>query len=365
MALLEVADISKNFDGIFALDKVKLHLNNGNILCLLGPSGCGKTTLLRIIAGLEKADKGVVVFDGENLSGQPPHRRRFGMMFQDYALFPHKNVFENIAFALQIKKQRRVFTNRRVKEMLRLVGLEGFEKRDVNRLSGGERQRVALARSLASEPRLLMLDEPLGSLDRVLRERLVLDLYRIIKQVGVSTLYVTHDHAEAFTVADVVAVMHSGRVEQVDEPENLYRHPKNELVARFLGFRNIVKGIVTDRGRVKSALGMLHPQKIAAPTGTRVKVLLRPEAAKLIDADDVFHQGETTICGRVMERKFKGGHFNLTIQTDRNQILSFDFAHDAVPPAVSENVRLVLRPSAMVLIPCNRTPWLHKQHVKG
>jgi ABC-type Fe3+/spermidine/putrescine transport system ATPase subunit len=352
MALLEVVDISKNFGGVFALDKVKLQLNTGNILCLLGPSGCGKTTLLRIIAGLENADNGSVIFDGKDLSRVPPHLRRFGMMFQDFALFPHRNVFDNVAFALQIKSHSRIRINHRVKEMLQLVGLAGFETRDVNRLSGGERQRVALARSLASEPRLLMLDEPLGSLDRVLRERLVLDLLRIIKNVGVTTLYVTHDHAEAFTVADVVAVMHKGRVEQIDQPEKLYHRPLNERVARFLGFGNLIKGIVTDGGGIKSELGIFYPQNIAFSAGTDVQVLLRPEAARMIDANDALRQGEIAICGTVKERTFKGGHFNLTIQTNPGQVLKFDFNHDKAPPVTGQYVRLAIRPSAMVLIPC-------------
>ncbi len=351
MALLEVVDINKDFNGIFALDKVTLGVDAGDLLCLLGPSGCGKTTLLRIIAGLEKADTGAVLFDGQDLSRMLPHRRGFGMMFQDFSLFPHKNVFDNVAFALQIRRKSRININRRVKEMLQLVGLEGFETRDVNRLSGGECQRVALARSLASQPRLLMLDEPLGSLDRVLRERLMVDLHRIIKQVGVTTLYVTHDHAEAFTVADVVAVMNSGRVEQIDQPENLYRRPINRLVARFLGFHNLVDGIVVDGERIKSELGMLYPQKIAASSGSHVTVLLRPEAAKLIDGKYNLHPGETAISGLVTERTFKGGHYKLAIQTDTGPILNFDFAQDTRPPAAGLSVRLVLRPSSMVLIP--------------
>jgi len=351
MALLEVVDIKKNFNGIFALEKVNLRLEAGNLLCLLGPSGCGKTTLLRIIAGLEKTDSGTVIFDGQDLSRMPPHRRGFGMMFQDFSLFPHKNVFDNVAFALQLEKHSRERINRRVKEMLHLVGLEGFEMRDVNRLSGGECQRVALARSLASAPRLLMLDEPLGSLDRVLRERLLVDLYRIIKQVGVTTLYVTHDHAEAFTVADRVAVMNNGRVEQVDQPETLYRQPANELVARFLGFHNLVEGVVAESEGIKSILGMLYPQKIIVPAGTRVTVLLRPEGARIIDTGHTVDPKETTIRGTVKQRTFKGGLFSLTVQTDPGTVLSFDFTLDTQPPAVGQNVRLLLRPSAMVLIP--------------
>ena len=353
MALLEMVDIKKDFNDSFALDKINLHLDAGNLLCLLGPSGCGKTTLLRIIAGLETPDSGKVIFDGKDQSRILPHRRGFGMMFQDFSLFPHKNVFNNVAFALQLKNQSRKRITRRVKEMLQLVGLEGFEMRNVSRLSGGESQRVALARSLASQPRLLMLDEPLGSLDRVLRERLMVDLGRIINQVGVTTLYVTHDHAEAFTMADVVAVMNKGKVLQVAPPETLYRQPENELVARFLGFRNLVKGVVVEAEGINSVLGMLYPQKIPAPPGTRVTVLLRPEGARIVDAGRVVLPKETIINGVIKERIFKGGHFNLSVQTDPGPVLNFDFNPDSPPPAVGQGIRLVLRPSATVLIPGN------------
>ncbi|MGD8446649.1 MAG: ABC transporter ATP-binding protein [Desulfobacterales bacterium] len=351
MALLEVVDINKAYDGDFTLEKINLRLNTGNILCLLGPSGCGKTSLLRIVAGLEKTDTGIVKFDGQDLSRIPPHRRGFGMMFQDFSLFPHKNVYDNVAFALQLKNESPKQIRRRVLEMLHLVSLEGFELRDVNRLSGGECQRVALARSLASEPRLLMLDEPLGSLDRVLRERLLVDLYRIIKQIGVTTLYVTHDHAEAFTVADVVAVMNNGRVAQVDKPETLYRQPANENVARFLGFRNLVEGIVAESNGVDTVLGRLYPHKIQVSPGTRVTVLIRPEGARIIDAGQAVASKETTISGTVKERLFKGGHVNLTVQTEPAFLLNFDFTLDTLPPPTGQSIRLALGPSAMFLIP--------------
>ena len=351
MGLLDVVDINRDFNGVFALDGVNLSIEAGNLLCLLGPSGCGKTTLLRIIAGLEKADTGIVKFDGQDLSRIPPHRRGFGMMFQDFSLFPHKNVYDNVAFALQLKKESPKQIRRRVLEMLNLVGLEGFELRDVNRLSGGECQRVALARSLASEPRLLMLDEPLGSLDRVLRERLLVDLYRIIKQIGVTTLYVTHDHAEAFTVADVVAVMNNGRVAQVDKPETLYRHPANEYVARFLGFRNLVEGVVAESNGIDTVFGRLYPDNIQVSPGTRVTVLIRPEGARIIDAGQAVAPKETTISGTVKERLFKGGHVNLTVQTEPAFLLNFDFTLDTLPPSIGQSIRLALGPAAMVLIP--------------
>ena len=351
MAILEIIDINRDYDGIFTLDKINLRLEAGNLLCLLGPSGCGKTSLLRIVAGLEKPDSGAIIFDGTDVCRTPPHRRGFAMMFQDFSLFPHKNVFDNVAFAPQLEKQPPERITRRVKEMLQLVGLEGFERRDVSRLSGGESQRVALARSLASRPRLLMLDEPLGSLDRVLRERLMVDLGRIIKQVGVTTLYVTHDHAEAFTMADVVAVMNKGKVQQVAPPETLYQQPENELVARFLGFRNLVKDAVVEEEGINSVLGRLYPQKIPASPGTRVTVLLRPEGARIVDAGRIALPKETIINGLIKERIFKGGHFNLTVQTDPGPVLNFDFNPDIPPPAVDQGIRLKLRPSAMVLIP--------------
>ena len=351
MAALEVVDISKNFAATVALHRVTLRLETGNILCLLGPSGCGKTTLLRIIAGLETPSQGSLKFDGADLSRLPPHRRRFGMMFQDYALFPHKNVFENVAFGLRIRNASQVHIRRRVEEMLHLVGLADFALRDVSRLSGGERQRVALARSLAPQPRLLMLDEPLGSLDRALRERLMLDLHRIIKEVGVTTLYVTHDHAEAFTVADEVAVMINGKVEQIDRPENLYRHPGTEAVANFLGFQNLLNAVVDETGAVKSSVGILYPPRVNAAPGARLTVLLRPDAARLVGREDALEEGETPVSGTVLERMFKGGHSKLVVSAGAGQLLVFDFTHDTLPPSIGQRVRLALRPSGMVLMP--------------
>jgi ABC-type Fe3+/spermidine/putrescine transport system ATPase subunit len=194
MAFLEVRSLSKSFEpGTKAVDNVTLSVAEGEIVCLLGPSGCGKTTLLRSIAGLEIPDQGNILFDGRDMMPIPPHKREFGMMFQDFALFPHKNVFDNIAFGLQMHHETDGNIRSRVEEMLQLVDLTGFAERKIEQLSGGEQQRVALARALAPHPRLLMLDEPLGSLDRALRERLMLDLWAILKQVGVTAIYVTHD----------------------------------------------------------------------------------------------------------------------------------------------------------------------------
>jgi ABC-type Fe3+/spermidine/putrescine transport system ATPase subunit len=212
--MLEVRDVELAFGDLPVLRGVSLEAAEGEIVCLLGPSGCGKTTLLRVIAGLEVPERGDVIFDGRSVRDVPVHRRGFGLMFQDFALFPHLDVARNAAFGLRMMGIPAAERQRRVQEVLSLVGLAGFERRDVAKLSGGEKQRVALARSLAPNPRLLMLDEPLGSLDAALRERLVIEIREIIKQVGRAALYVTHDQHEAFAIADRIIIMNEGRFEQ-------------------------------------------------------------------------------------------------------------------------------------------------------
>jgi ABC-type Fe3+/spermidine/putrescine transport system ATPase subunit len=232
MGLLDVSLVSKAFAGVPVLQEVSFHVEEGEIVCLLGPSGCGKTTLLRIIAGLEVADSGRVTLGGQPLDEVPVHRRGFGLMFQDYALFPHKDVAANVAFGLRMQAWTLRQSEARIAEMLELVGLEGYEQRRVYDLSGGEQQRVALARSLAPGPRLLMLDEPLGSLDRALREELMNELRAILKQVGVTSIYVTHDQQEAFAVADRVIVMKRGCIVQQGTPQAVYWRPASAWVAR-------------------------------------------------------------------------------------------------------------------------------------
>ncbi|HEU5491671.1 MAG TPA: ABC transporter ATP-binding protein [Gaiellaceae bacterium] len=237
--MLRVEAVTVRFDGDAALDDASLDVSSGEIVTVLGPSGSGKTTLLRVVAGLQVPDEGRVVVDGENLAGVPPHRRGVGLVFQEHALFPHRNVAENVGFGLRMRGDEPAATARRVGELLELVGLAGFERRSVGALSGGEQQRVALARALAPEPRLLLLDEPLGSLDRRLRDRLLDDLARLFEELEVSALYVTHDHTEAFTLGDRVAVMRRGRVVQVATPDELWARPADEDTARFLGIANV------------------------------------------------------------------------------------------------------------------------------
>ena len=239
--MLTISGLSCAFGDITALDNLNLRVERDEIVCLLGPSGCGKTTLLRIVAGLITDFRGEISFGGEDLRAVPAHERGFGLMFQDYALFPHMTVSENIAYGLRRRRLPKSKVAESVAEMLLRVGLEGFGDRDVSSLSGGEQQRVALARSLAPNPRFLMLDEPLGSLDALLRDQLALELRSIIKSAGLSAIYVTHDHREAYAIADRIAVMGDGVVAQLAKPMELYQRPANDGVARFLGFSNIFR----------------------------------------------------------------------------------------------------------------------------
>ncbi|NTW97895.1 MAG: ABC transporter ATP-binding protein, partial [Oscillochloris sp.] len=240
--MLTIHNLHKSYDDQAVLRGVSLELPEGAIMALLGPSGCGKTTLLRVVAGLEHAERGEVRLGAERVDGLPSHMRGFGMMFQDYALFPHMDVAANVAFGLRMRRLGRAEVAARAAAMLDLVGLAGYARRRVFDLSGGERQRVALARALAPSPRLLMLDEPLAALDRELRERLQEELRAVLRQVGVTAIYVTHDQEEALALADTVALLNAGRLEQVGSPEAIYRRPASLWAARFLGLRNLVPG---------------------------------------------------------------------------------------------------------------------------
>ncbi len=314
MPLLEAHHLIKSYSEGHFPDDISFTVDEGEILCLLGPSGCGKTTLLRIIAGLEIPDSGKVLFEGRDIRDVPVHRRNFGLMFQDQALFPHKNVFENIAFGLRMQSLLKGEIRERVGAVLELVGMAGFGGRDVNELSGGEQQRVALARSLAPHPRLLMLDEPLASLDRTLRERLMNELRTILKGAGVTAIYVTHDQQEAFAVADRVIIMDRGRKVQEGRPEEVYQQPTTEFVARFLGLTNLLPGQVVEAGpplAVETALGRLMVgDSPALPVGQAVTVLIRPEGARCLGTGAM---AENSIVGQVQARSFRGGHYQITV----------------------------------------------------
>lgn len=345
MPLLSLRHLTKTFGETIAVDDVSLEITTGEIVCLLGPSGCGKTTLLRLLAGLEMADAGELWVDGVEMGRVPPHKRDFGLMFQDYALFPHKNVGENVAFGLKMHGRGQTEIRQRVQEMLTLVQLEGYEKRTIEQLSGGERQRVALARALAVKPRLLMLDEPLGALDRALRERLMIELRAILKQVGVTAVYVTHDQTEAYAIADQIVVMNHGRVAQKDTPEQLYQYPATPFVAHFLGFENVVTGQVRSDGQsVNTAVGIIPTHDPLPPSGTNVTLLLRPRAAQLPPQNENY----VKLTGIVQAISFRGRYYQVWLRIGE-QKLSFDLPHP--PPCLpGETVTLALQPEKVRLL---------------
>lgn len=348
MGSLELRGVAKRLGDDWVVDGVDLTLDDSEIVALLGPSGCGKTTLLRLIAGLTRPDRGEIRFEGHDLSTIPAHRRGFRMMFQEFALFPHRTVASNVAFGLEVEKRSAGEIEKRVGEMLALVGLKGYGPRDVEALSGGERQRVALARSLAADPKLLMLDEPLGALDRALRQRLLRDLVQILRQIRVTTLFVTHDQQEAFGVADRIAVMDAGRILQIDSPESLYRAPRSAAVARFLGLTNLIpveseapEIVRTPLGRFPVAAG----QKL--PVGPQT-LLIHPEAGKLMaDADS---KDAIVIEGRVTATLFQGDNYEVTVAVAGLAPLRFTLPARPKPPAIGEPIRLRLDPSAMAIL---------------
>ncbi len=362
MPLLRISHLSKTFDGKLTLDDVSLGIDADEIVCLLGPSGCGKTTLLRLIAGLETADGGTIVFDGHDVQGVPVHQRGFGLMFQDFALFPHKNVWDNVIFGLRMQDLPADQIQQLGREALDTVGLSSFEKRDVHQLSGGERQRVALARSLAPKPRLLMLDEPLGALDRQLREELMIELRRILKAAHLTSIYVTHDQAEAFAVADRVAVMNAGRVEQIDTPAGIYNQPATEFVARFLGLPNLIDGSVLSCAAgvavVNTPIGLLRAatDRSLQPDQT-VTLLIRSEAAALetdpfAAASDEW-SAETppahVLHGLLQEVSFRGRYRRVVIR--QNEIdLVFEFESLSPLPPLGHPIRVSLPADAILVI---------------
>ena len=341
--ILCIRDIHKRFgDGVGVLRGVSIDVDRGQIACLLGPSGCGKTTLLRIIAGLETPEHGTVGFDGQDMRSVPVHRRGFGLMFQDYALFPHKNVASNVAYGLRMLKLPRAEIDQRVQEMLALVDLQELAGRDVNQLSGGEQQRVALARSLAPQPRLLMLDEPIGSLDRTLRDQLLGDLERILKQVGVTVIYVTHDQNEAFAIADRVILMNEGKVIQVGDPQSVYYNPDTVWVARFLGMRNLLAGEWIAPGSVLTELG---PLQVTGHQAGCTTVLIRPEAAAMGQTDE-----GTPIKGTLLSHSFRGALTHVTVRCSSGLPLEFDLPASTRTLEIGKSIVLTLRRDGIVCL---------------
>lgn len=301
--LISLRNISVEFDGTRVLDKINLDIGDKEFVTLLGPSGCGKTTTLRIIGGFVEPTEGDVFFDGKKINGLPPHKRHVNTVFQRYALFPHLNVYENVEFGLKISKVPEEERRKRVKEMLALVNLRGFELREVGSLSGGQQQRVAIARALVNHPRVLLLDEPLGALDLKLRKEMQIELKRIQQQLEITFLYVTHDQEEALTMSDRVVVMRDGEILQIGSPTDIYNEPINAYVADFIGESNIIDGVMKEDFVVSFAGVTLPCSDSGFGRNTPVDVVIRPEDWEISTG------GSGTFSGIVESTIFKGVHF--------------------------------------------------------
>ncbi|MBR3504324.1 MAG: ABC transporter ATP-binding protein [Clostridia bacterium] len=308
--LIELKGVSRTFGTTQALKDINLYIRKREFVTLLGPSGCGKTTMLRIIGGFEYADEGQVLFEGKDIANVPPYKRRINTVFQKYALFTHLNVYDNIAFGLTLKKMPKDEIARRVGRMLRLVKMEGYEKRGVDSLSGGQQQRIAIARALVNEPEVLLLDEPLGALDLKLRREMQLELKSMQQQLGITFIYVTHDQEEALTMSDTVVVMNHGCIQQIGDPKRIYDEPKNAFVADFIGESNIISGVMI-RDELCEMFGQEFPcvDEGFAPNEP-VDIVVRPEDVMVVGED----VGQLT--GEVASVIFKGVHYEMMIRTE-------------------------------------------------
>ena len=284
--IIEFRNIVKSFDGQVILKGINLDIYENEFVTLLGPSGCGKTTLLRILGGFLQADEGDVIFDGEEINQKPPYERELNTVFQKYALFPHLNVYENIAFGLKIKKMSKDVIDQKVMKMLKLIGLEGYENKNTTLLSGGQQQRVAIARALVNEPKVLLLDEPLAALDLKLRKEMQYELKRIQQEVGITFIFVTHDQEEALTMSDKIVVLKNGEIQQVGTPQEIYNEPANRFVANFIGESNILPGVMLEDYKVRFDDITFDCVDFGFKENEPVDVVIRPEDIDIVDVKD-------------------------------------------------------------------------------
>ncbi len=336
--IIELKNITKSFDGEQpVLKNINLDIYDNEFLTLLGPSGCGKTTLLRLIGGFEAPDEGDVIFLGDRINNMPPHKRNVNTVFQKYALFPHLNVFENVAFPLREKKLPKDEIETRVREMLSLVALNGFEKRSVTRLSGGQQQRVAIARALVAHPRVLLLDEPLGALDLKLRKDMQVELKKIQKQTGITFIFVTHDQEEALSMSDTVVVMSEGKIHQIGTPVDIYNEPVNAFVADFIGESNILDGVMLSDYKVRFSGQVFECLDKGFGKNEPVDVVVRPEDVDIVPLE----QGQLT--GVVTSVTFMGVHYEIIVDVSgfKWMIQTTDFVD------VDETIGIQLEPDAI------------------
>ncbi len=335
--IIQLKNLSKTFDGEKVLDNINLDITDKEFVTLLGPSGCGKTTTLRMIGGFATPDEGDVLFDGKRINDLPPYKRHVNTVFQKYALFPHLNVYENIAFSLRLKKLPEEEISKRVKEMLELVALKGFERKNVNLLSGGQQQRVAIARALISKPRVLLLDEPLGALDLKLRKDMQNELKKMQKQTGITFIYVTHDQEEALSMSDVVVVMADGKIQQIGSPIDIYNEPENAFVADFIGESNILDGIMNEDFKVTFSGHTFDCVDSGFEKNQEVDVVVRPEDVDVVKVE------EGMLKGVVTSVTFKGVHYEIIIDIGgfKWMIQTTDFVD------VDEKVGLFIEPDAI------------------
>ncbi len=306
-SIISLKNIAISFDGDVVLNNLNLNIRDGEFVTLLGPSGCGKTTTLRIIGGFVKQDKGDVFFNGKKINDLPPHKREVNTIFQKYALFPHLNVYDNVAFGMRVHGKSEKQIKATVKEMLNMVNLNGFAHRNINSLSGGQQQRVAIARALANEPKVLLLDEPLGALDLKLRKDMQAELKKIQQKTGITFIFVTHDQEEALSMSDTVVVMDKGAIQQIGTPQDIYNEPQNAFVADFIGESNILDGIMREDYLTEFAGHKFKCVDYGFKPNEPVDVVIRPEDI------DVVHPDESHISGMITSVNFKGVHYEIIV----------------------------------------------------
>ena len=307
--IIDIVNISKSFDDNLVLDELNLYIRENEFLTLLGPSGCGKTTLPRILGGFETQDQGDIIFEGQNINALPPNKRQLNTVFQKYALFSHMTVAENIAFGLKIKGKSNAYIKDKIRYALKLVNLDGYDNRTTDSLSGGQQQRIAIARAIVNEPKVLLLDEPLGALDLKLRQDMQYELIRLKNELGITFVYVTHDQEEALTMSDTIVVMNEGVIQQIGTPADIYNEPKNVFVAKFIGESNIIPGVMLEDYKVRFHDIDFECVDAGFGCNTPVDVVVRPEDI------DIMPLGKTALKGTIKSVLFMGVHYEFRIET--------------------------------------------------